>query len=122
MDGKFDTYYLTINGKGFNGIATYDSNGNLISAQESARDIALPHNIARAIGIRYPGWSIGKDHMVTTFYKDGKQKAYYHVNIMKGAEHEKVVFDGHGNEVKQGRMHGKEKAEREMMKMKRDEG
>ncbi|MCB9300318.1 MAG: hypothetical protein H6566_06695 [Lewinellaceae bacterium] len=118
MDGKYDTYYLSIKGKNFEGEATYDANGNLISSQEYARNIEVPQNIARAIGVRYPGWGIGKDHMVTTFYKDGKQKAYYHIDLMKGAEHEKVVFDGHGNEVKHGKTRGKEREERKMREMK----
>ena len=122
MDGKYDTYYLTVKGNNFDGEATYDADGNLMSAHEYARNIALPHNVARAIAIRYPGWGIGKDHMTTTFYRGDKQKTYYHVDLMKGAEHEKVVFDAHGNEVNAGRIHGKEKAERNMMKMKSDEG
>ena len=122
MNGKYDVYYLTIKGKNFDGEATYDSNGNLISAQELAKDVPLPLNVSRTIGLHYPGWSVGKDHMVTTFYKDGKQKTYYHVALMKGGEQEKVVFDGHGNEVKHGKIHGREKAGREMKKMERDEG
>ena len=122
MDGKYDTYYLTVKGNNFDGEVTYDADGNLVSAHEYARNVALPHNVARAIAIHHPGWAPGKDHMTTTFYRGGKQKTYYHVDLMKGAEHEKVVFDAHGNEVNAGRIHGKEKAERNMMKMKSDEG
>ena len=118
MDGKYDTYYLTIKGKNFDGKATYNANGELVSAQEYAKDIPLPLNVERAIGKRYPGWGISKDHMSSTFYKGDRKKTYYHVKLSKGPEYVTVVFDGHGNEVKQGRLHGKEKGR----EMNRDEG
>lgn len=122
MDGQYETYYLTVKGKNFDGQATYNADGNLVSFHEWARDVALPLNIARAIAREYPGWSIDKDHMTTTFYRNGKQKTYYHVNLSKGAEHGKVVFDSHGNAVKYSGIHGKEKTGKDMKKMHHDEG
>ncbi|MCB0634280.1 MAG: hypothetical protein R2824_12485 [Saprospiraceae bacterium] len=104
-DKNYSTYVVSFSGSKLKGEATYDSDGNLISAQEELKDVPLPHTMQTAIAADYPGWAMSKDHVVMTLKRDGQKKVYYKVELTKGKEMKKVVYDGNANEVKAGKTH-----------------
>lgn len=101
----YDSYVITFSGHKLTGEATYDADGNLISAHETMKNIPLPHSVQRSVGINYPGWALDKDHEVLTINRQGEKKIYYKIELKKGNETRKVVFDGNANEIKEGRIH-----------------
>lgn len=93
----YDTYEVKISGKSFIGTAMYDSQGNLMYSNELIKNTALPYNIRYCIGKNYPGWTVEGDREFITTYRNGSQKSYYHVKLMKGKEKVNVAIDAHGN-------------------------
>ena len=82
FDGRDDSFKTIFRGtKGYI-IATYDSNGKILSTQERYRDIKLPKNMVRSVLKEYPNSDFLK--MVhTVSYKDNKEvKKVYRIQIM----------------------------------------
>lgn len=93
----YDSYEVHIVGNDFTGSAIYDKDGTLLYSNEVLKNTALPYAIRYALGKNFPGWMLEGDRKVITTYRNGNQKSYYHVKLMKGKETTHATFDAHGN-------------------------
>ncbi|PHN03344.1 hypothetical protein [Flavilitoribacter nigricans] len=101
----YDTYLITFSGDRLKGQATYDRDGNLISARERMENVPLPHYIQRAVAQSYPGWAMAMDHELLTINRKGQKRVYYRIELDKAGKTRNVVYDGNANEVKEGKVH-----------------
>ncbi|MBV8251951.1 MAG: PepSY-like domain-containing protein [Chitinophaga sp.] len=96
-----DQYYtMTMTGTKMDVEAVYDKDGNLIRANEIAKDVELPTNITTYIVNTYPSYTIKKDK-VKRVIEPNKTKVIWEVTIVqsKGVE-KRLLFDKDGNFMK----------------------
>lgn len=104
----YDTFDITLEGKGKEFTATYDKYGNLISTYEHMKNIAPPAAVRSAIAKAYPGWFIKKDVYNMSSYEDGKERQRYRMELTKDNEKMHVYTDANGkilNKTKIRKMH-----------------
>ncbi|NIG54936.1 hypothetical protein [Chitinophaga sp. Cy-1792] len=97
-----DEYYtLNLTGTNMKLEALYDKHGNLIRANEIAKDVALPKSIASYIVTNYKGYSIKKDK-VKRFIQPTQTSATWEVTIAEGkGSTRRLLFDKDGNFLKE---------------------
>jgi hypothetical protein len=113
-DRNYDTYTISLTGKGRELIATYNRDGKLIGEREILKDVALPRPIQKAIGKDFPAYAVTGDHVMMTAHKGDHQKVMYKVHLAKGNEKVHAIFDANGNLLK-----GMEHSSRHMAMAKR---
>ncbi len=104
----YDTFEITLEGKGKEFTATYDRSGNLISTNEHLKNIAPPAAVRSAIAKAYPGWTIKKDVYNMSSYENGKARQRYRMELTKGDEKMHVYTNAKGkilNKPKMKKMH-----------------
>lgn len=98
---KYDSYQVTLLGKGTSMQANYDADGKLLSTFESIKDKALPIAVDRAIIKKYPNATIESDRYVAThFENNGKTTVHYHVKIKNNGKIHRMYVDGNGNIIR----------------------
>ncbi|RAJ76725.1 putative PepSY-like beta-lactamase-inhibitor [Chitinophaga dinghuensis] len=98
--GNDDYYTLTMTGTKMDVEAVYDKNGNLIRANEIARDVELPTTISTYIITNYPGFEIKKDR-VKRVIEPTRTEAFWEVTIAQSRGVEKrLLFNKDGNFIK----------------------
>jgi len=81
-------------------IATYDSNGRILSSFEKFDNITLPANVRDALLTAYPGWAIHKDMYLVSYYHNKEVKKTYKVQIRKDNLRRNLKMDIEGNFMK----------------------
>lgn len=92
-----ETYEIALEGKNENILATYGSNGKLLSVVEHLKDVKPPLDVARALVTEYPGWTISKDAYHMTHFASGKEKERYRFVMTKDGKKKHVSTDGSGH-------------------------
>lgn len=98
--GSEQFYKLYLTGKDMNLEALYDNKGNLVRANEVAKNVVLPTKISSYIVTNYKGYVIKKDQ-VKRLIEPTTTTASYEVTIGKGSVSKRVLFDKDGNFVKE---------------------
>ena len=104
----YDTFDVTLEGKGKELTATYDRSGNLISTNEHLKNVAPPAAVRSAVAKAYPGWVIKKDVYNMSSYEGGKARQRYRMELTKGNEKIHVYTNAKGkilNRPKMRKMH-----------------
>lgn len=99
---NYDTYSITLSGKGLNSQATYDKHGNLLHFTEWAKNIPLPEPVEKSIGMHFPGWAVVGDKEHITVKRGNHKRELYKVQLEQNKERQHVVMDARGNIMKQG--------------------
>ncbi|CAL1518672.1 PepSY-like domain-containing protein [Chitinophaga sp. MM2321] len=99
-DGGDEYYSLSLSGTNVSLEALYDRKGNLIRANEVAKNVALPRKIGTYIVTNYKGYSIKKDK-VKRLIEPNQVQAEWEVGIAKGSEQKRLFFDKDGNFAKE---------------------
>ncbi|SHM82323.1 Putative beta-lactamase-inhibitor-like, PepSY-like [Chitinophaga jiangningensis] len=97
--GDEQYYTLYLSGTGMNLEALYDKKGNLIRANEVAKNVALPRTITTYIVTNYKGYNITKDK-VKRFIEPNKINADWEVTVAKGGDTKRLFFDKNGSFIK----------------------
>lgn len=101
FDGRFEAYEVIFNnvlGENAKGkiIATYDSNGKIITSIEKYTDIALPMPILKNIKKQFPNWVIKKDAYRVTYYRNKEVKKVFKIQIKNGNNKKNLRYDSEG--------------------------
>ena len=96
----YDSYDITLQGKGRVLDATYDKNGNLISTYEFLKNVAPPTAVSKSIAKVFPGWEITKDNYKMTSYNGKSMNERYKLILSKDKARMKVYTDPNGNILK----------------------
>lgn len=67
-------------------LATYDKEGKLTSTAERFRDVALPAEVRKAVGNRYPGWRITKDVYLVNYYGDKRESSKVYKVVLENGD------------------------------------
>ncbi|WP_149276284.1 hypothetical protein [Pareuzebyella sediminis] len=92
----YDTFDITLEGKGKEFTATYNKYGDLISTSEHLKNIAPPAAVRNAVAKSYPGWTIEKDVYNMKSYGNGKARERYRMELTKGNEKMHVYTNANG--------------------------
>jgi hypothetical protein len=92
---QLNYYTVFLDGKGVNGQAVYDKDGNLLVFKAVIKDHALPGIVSKQILQKYPGWKIATDQEILK-YGNVAYKHIYKVTITKGGMNKKLHFDQDG--------------------------
>lgn len=80
-------------------LATYNSNGKIVSTSERYKDLILPMPVRNAVFKGYPGWTIyGNTYLVSYWQNKGTKKAYK-IKIRKDGLKKNLKFDVDGNRI-----------------------
>ncbi|MGX5819094.1 hypothetical protein ACWKWU_12905 [Chitinophaga lutea] len=94
--GNEEYYSLYLDGDDIRLEALYDAKGNLIRANEVAKNVALPHNAAEYIVKHYKGYMVSKDR-VKRLIEPNSIQAEWEVTITKGKNTKRLLFDTNGD-------------------------
>lgn len=92
----FDTYQISLQGKGKVITATYSSNGKLQNTVENLKNVTPPLAVERALVKAYPDWTISRDSYHMSHYAHGKKKERYRFVMTKDGKNKHVYTDVHG--------------------------
>ena len=93
-DEEYYTLYLT--GDDIKLEALYDRKGNLIRANEVAKNVALPTSAMQYIVKNYKGYTVSKDK-VKRLIEPNNIQAEWEVTINKGKDQKRLLFGTDGN-------------------------
>lgn len=93
--GNEEYYSLTMHGDGIDVEALYDKKGNLIRANEVATNIAMPTAVSSYIVTNYKGYAITKDK-VKRLIEPNQIQAEWEVEVVKGSDKKRLLFDKEG--------------------------
>jgi hypothetical protein len=83
FDGNFEAYEVVFSKSKGSIIATYDSNGKIVSTYERYKDLTLPPPIRNSIYKEHPGWAIQSDAYLVSYYDNRGVKKLYKAQIRK---------------------------------------
>lgn len=94
----YDTYFISFYLPDGEVLAAYDQNGKLIRTAEKFKDIILPAAVAKAVGERFPNWSIAKDTYLVNYYdaNGGSATKKYKLVLQNGTKRLRVQVDEKG--------------------------
>ncbi len=95
----YETFEITLTGKGEAISATYNADGKLLNTHAHAKNVKLPEEVTKSITKKYPGWALTKDMHKLSSYANGKKKDRYKVVLKKGTDTMHVVTDENGKIV-----------------------
>ena len=95
-----DGYEITLSAKGEKLVANYDEDGNLMSKEESLRNVAPPLAVSRAVQSSYPGWTISKDSYHLTTLNDGETDEQYKLLLTKDGSKKRICTNADGKIIK----------------------
>lgn len=101
----YETFEITLSGKGKLLEATYDRSGKLLSTKEHMKNVAPPVAVRQAISKAYPGWTLAKDTYYMTHHGKGKARERYRLELIKGNEKMHVYTDANGKILNMPKMH-----------------
>ncbi|RPD39761.1 hypothetical protein [Chitinophaga barathri] len=93
--GDEEYYNLFLSGDNIQLEALYDRNGNLIRANEVAKNVALPTNTMQYIVKNYKGYLVKKDK-VKRLIEPNSINAEWEVTIAKGKDSKRLLFGTDG--------------------------
>lgn len=102
-DEDYNTYEITLSGKGRRLTATYDKSGKLLSTIEKGTNEFLPYAVREAVAKANPGWTIVKDSYKMMHFTGHNAKERYKITLGKGNETMKIVTDANGKQLRQTR-------------------
>jgi hypothetical protein len=77
-------------------LAVYDQDGKLLRTAERYKNIALPPAITKAVGKRYPNWSISKDVYLVTYEDASGAKRDYKLILQNGSKRIRAKLNEEG--------------------------
>lgn len=77
-------------------LAVYDQDGKLLRTAERYKNIPLPTGITKAVGKRYPNWSISKDIYLVTYEDANGAKRDYKLILQNGNKRIRAKLDEQG--------------------------
>ncbi len=84
-DSEKATYCIVFKNKQVNIVADYDSNGNILSTNETYKNIKIPFELRMKISKTHPKYSFLKNSYHLTYsYRNGIEKQYYKIQVGKG--------------------------------------
>lgn len=93
----YDTFQITLKGKGREFVATYTKDGKLLSEVEHGKNVVLPVSVRNTMSKAFPGWTVKEDNYKMIHYTGVKKKERYRIVLQKGKEMKKVYIDADGN-------------------------
>ncbi|MEO5788973.1 hypothetical protein [Gelidibacter sp.] len=96
VDADIDTYQVSMEGNGKMIIATYNSEGKLLSTVENLKNVTPPLAVQRALLKAYPGWTISKDSYHMSNHSHGKERERYRFVLTKDGQKKHVDTDANG--------------------------
>lgn len=100
-DGSQEFYTLSLRGDDVDLEALYDRQGNLIRANEVARNVAMPVEVSRYIVENYQGYTVKKDK-VKRLIEPNQISAIWEVHIAsKNGDKKRLFFDTNGKFIKE---------------------
>ncbi len=96
-DGAHEAYEVFFKNSRGRIVATYDSEGKILTSFEKFRNLSLPVPIREMIGRDYPGWKIDSDVYLASYYQEKDVKKIFIVNISLGDQQKKLRSDMNGN-------------------------
>lgn len=99
-DGSEEFYTLSMTGDRVDLEALYDRKGNLIRANEVARNVALPLEVNQYLVENYKGYTVKKDK-VKRLIEPNKISAEWEVLIANKTDKKRVFFDTAGKFIKE---------------------
>lgn len=91
-----ETYEISLDGKDERIVATYNSDGKLISAIEKMENVTPPMAVSRALFTAFPGWTISKDAYHMSRFANGKEKERFRFMMTKDGMKKHIYTDGNG--------------------------
>ncbi|MFI0429114.1 hypothetical protein [Mariniflexile sp. HMF6888] len=93
-DSEKATYSVTFKNKQVNITANYESDGSLLSTQETYKNIKIPFELRMKISKTYYGWSFSKTTYHLSYnHKNGIDNQFYRVQISNGKEKKILRFN-----------------------------
>ncbi|MBP7558350.1 MAG: nicotinate-nucleotide adenylyltransferase [Chitinophagaceae bacterium] len=77
-------------------LAVYDQDGKLLRTAERYKNIPLPPAITKAVGKRYPNWSISKDIYLVTYEDANGAKRDYKLILQNGSKRIRAKLNEEG--------------------------
>jgi len=94
---KFEAYEVIFKETDGSIVATYDSDGKIISSLERFNDVLLPYKVRNAVFSEYPDWSLHKDSYLVSYYLDQDVKKVYKIQLRKDGKRKNLKVDVFGN-------------------------
>lgn len=94
---KFEAYEVIFKETDGSIIATYDSDGKIISSLERFNDVLLPYKVRTTVFDKYPDWILHKDSYLVSYYLDKDVKKVYKVQLRKDGKRKNLKIDTSGN-------------------------
>ena len=97
FDGRSgEPFIVTFRSKDGQIVASYNNNGNIVSATERFSDVTLPKPVVIEILRQHPGWDIVKNKYSITYNRDIITKRIFKIQIQKGKQRKWLKVDQDG--------------------------
>jgi len=94
---KFEAYRVIFKETDGSIVATYDSDGKIISSLERFDDVLLPYKVRSSVFNEYPDWTLHKDSYLVSYSLDKDVKKVYKVQLRKDGKRKNLKVDVFGN-------------------------
>jgi len=77
-------------------IASYDTNGKMLSSLEKFTDVTPPQAVRNSIVQNYPGWTIHRDLYRVSYFHNKEVSKIYQIQLRKGNMKKNLKVDSEG--------------------------
>lgn len=94
FDSRRDPFKVMFNSNKGNVSVVFDNNGQVITSQETYKDVSLPLQLKKVIYHRYKEWNIINTKYKVSYEQNSDVKRTYHITLKKGEEEKRIKIDG----------------------------